>query len=61
MAKTNRRPVDRLERQQRIEHRRQQHNDDQGLISPRDWDVFTNNVFDNSYDEESLDQYDDYE
>ena len=61
MAKTNRRPVDRLERQQRIEHRRQQHDDDQGLISPRDWDVFVNNVFGNSHDDESLDQYADYE
>jgi len=32
MAKTNRRPVDRLERLQRVEHRRAQQDDYQGLI-----------------------------
>lgn len=54
MAKTNRRPVDRLERLQRIEHRRHQQDDDQGLISPRDWDL-------EDVEDETLDQYDEHE
>lgn len=50
MAKTNRRPVDRLERLQRIEHRRHQREDEEGFISPRDWDL-------EDVEDETLDQY----
>lgn len=42
MAKTNRRPVDRLERQARLERRSSRFNDDdEGFISARNWNQYT--------------------
>ncbi len=49
MAKTNRRPVDKLERQQRLAGKQKNHDQRPGRIRPEDWTEFHENTIEEEY------------